>query len=99
MNVTFLLSHVEHLRCLSRQTSGKSALVPEQQKILKYLAPLDGWFSIVIYPSISTKNSGQSGSSEVRKLIESIKQRKDHAHHVEGLNWPIEVNLDSCQNF
>lgn len=75
------------------------SLSADQRKTLKYLAPLDGWFSMVIYPSISTKNAGQHSSSETRQLIESIKQVNDHAYKVEGPNWPIEVNLDSCRNF
>ena len=74
------------------------SLNPEQQKTLKYLAPLDGWFSMIIYPSIWTKNAAQR-DGQIQRVIESIKNLNDHANAVEDRNWPIEVDLGSCSNF
>jgi hypothetical protein len=78
-------------------------LPAEIQKKLRYLLPLDGWFALVIYPSLATKNAVQWSS--VRSSIEVIKSRDDHGNRVEGLrnpirgNWPIEVDLDACRHF
>ena len=73
---------------------------PEQQK-LKYLAPLDGWFQLIIYPSIDVKNMAQKGDSTgIRDEISRIKgNRDDYANEVEDGNWPMEIELDACRNF
>jgi hypothetical protein len=77
-----------------------NSLSSDQQKILRYLAPLDGWFSMIIYPSLSAKNASQRDNAyHIQDLIESIKSLNDHANAVEGRNWPIEVNLDACRHF
>lgn len=79
----------------------------EQEK-LHYLIPLNGWFAMIIYPSLTVKNLAQwdRGSGGVFELITEIKMRVgDHGNTVEGLqkkgpgNWPIEVDLDACANF
>lgn len=76
-------------------------LPPVQQKKLRYLVPLDGWFAMVIYPSLTTKNHAQwDNDCGIREQIIRIKSnRDDHANQVEGGNWPIEVNLDAIRNF
>lgn len=77
-----------------------NSLSPAEQGYLKYLIPLDGWFSMVIYPSISIKNFSQAlHSSNVPDLIKAIKTRQDHGNAVEKGNWPIELNLDACLHF
>lgn len=75
-------------------------LSPEEQAKLKYLIPLNGWFAMIIYPSLDVKNKAQQDDSTgIKQQIERIKNLKDHANKVEGKNWPIEVNLDACRNF
>lgn len=56
---------------------------------------------MIIYPSIDVKNKAQWESTfKIRSEIERIKNnRNDHACKVEGINWPIELNLDDCRNF
>lgn len=78
------------------------SLDQEQQNILKYLIPLDGWFSMIIYPSLQVKNKAQQDSScQIKSIIENIKRdkKKDRGNQVEDRNWPIEVDLDACRNF
>jgi hypothetical protein len=77
------------------------SLSPRDQAMLKYLAPLDGWLALIIYPSLSVKNVAQRDKSAgIRAAVSRIKRRSsDHANRVEGGNWPIELNLDSCRNF
>ena len=83
-----------------------NSLVPEQQNKLKYLIPLDGWFAMIIYPSLTTKNHAQWDSDyAIPKQIRRIKSDPtDHGNRVEGLksptrgNWPVEVGLDACRN-
>jgi len=75
------------------------ALNPSQQDKLKYLIPLDGWFSMIIYPSLDVKNKAQQDPSlSIVKQIQRIKDIDDHGNRVENKNWPIEVNLDACRN-
>ena len=75
-------------------------LPPEQQKKLRYLIPLDGWFAMIIYPSLDVKNKAQQdNSSSIVQQIERIKDLNDHGNRVENKNWPIEVDLDACRNF
>lgn len=76
-------------------------LTPEQQNKLKYLVPLDGWFAMIIYPSLAVKNPAQQRINH--GIIDQIRRIKsnaaDHGNRVEGGNWPVEVDLDSCRNF
>jgi len=82
-------------------------LTPEEQAKLKYLIPLNGWFAMIIYPSLDVKNEAQkyreqnreNGEikyklNDIQKEIERIKKDK-----IEDGNWPIEVDLDACRNF
>lgn len=70
-----------------------------EQAQLRYLAPLDGWFTLLIYPSIAVKNAARQ-NQKIRDEIGRIKSDpKDHANKVEGGNWPIEVDLGACRNF
>lgn len=73
---------------------------PEQDK-LKYLIPLDGWFAMIIYPSLEVKNIVQYDMPKngIKAQIGSIKGRDDHGNRVEVSNWPIEIDLDACRNF
>ena len=74
----------------------------------EYFLPLDGWFAMIIYPSLDVKNEAQkyireqnkeNGKIEyklndIQKEITRIKEDK-----IEDGNWPIEVDLDACRNF
>jgi hypothetical protein len=83
-------------------------LQPVQQNKIKYLVPLDGWFAMVVYPSLKVKDRAQWGDPDHR-IAEEIRRiksnRYDDGNQVEGLknptrgNWPIEVNLDACREF
>jgi hypothetical protein len=78
------------------------SLDQKQQNKLRYLIPLDGWLSMIIYPSLKVKNMAQQDSScQIKSIIQNIKRdrRKDHGNRVENGNWPIEVDLDACRNF
>jgi hypothetical protein len=77
-----------------------NALTPDKQKKLRYLIPLDCWFSMIIYPSLSVKNEAQD-SDEIRKLIRKIKDRVFFrpCPGDEIKNQPIELDLDACRNF
>ena len=84
-----------------------NSLTPVQQNKLRYLIPLDGWFAMIIYPSLTVKNLAHWDANYT--IAEEIKQIKsdpsDHGNRVEGLkhpmrgNWPIEVDLDACRHF
>ncbi|MEO7862427.1 MAG: hypothetical protein ABIU05_18745 [Nitrospirales bacterium] len=75
-------------------------LTTEQQTKLKYLIPLDGWFAMIIYPSLKTKNRGQQDENGgVIEQIRRIKSLQDHGNKVEGYNRPMEVDLDACRHF
>jgi hypothetical protein len=82
-------------------------LEPDQQNKLRYLLPLDGWFAMIIYPSLKVKGHAQWGLDYgIAEQIRRIKGNpNDHGNHVEGLtnpirgNWPIEVDLDVCRHF
>lgn len=83
-------------------------LTSEEQAKLKYLIPLNGWFAMIIYPSLDVKNKAQkyireqnreNGEIEyklndIQKEITRIKEDR-----IEDGNWPIEVDLDACRNF
>jgi hypothetical protein len=81
-------------------------LTEEQQGRLKYLIPLDGWFSMIIYPSALEKNDAQWDTGHgIPDQIKRIKSNAgDHGNQVEGLrnptrgNWPIEIDLDACRH-
>lgn len=72
-----------------------------KQDKLKYLAPLDGWLSLIIYPSLWTKNMAkQDAKHEIQSEINRIKGNlTDHGNRVEGGNWPMEMDLDACRHF
>ncbi len=74
------------------------ALSSQDQKILRYLVPLDGWLAAIIYPSLRIKNTAQKCGSEIQKLIHEIARAPNHARRVEGDNLPIELDLDLCSN-
>lgn len=75
-------------------------LTPDEQQKLKYLMPLDGWFSMIIYPSLDVKNEAQQdGPNGINEQINRIKELKDHGNSVERGSRPIEVDLDACRNF
>lgn len=82
------------------------SLSEEEREKLKYLIPLDGWFAVIIYPSLEVKNLSQWVEDyQILDGIRRIKQRDDRGNRVEGLkrpvrgNWPIELHLDSCRHF
>lgn len=82
------------------------SLTPAAQDKLKFLIPLDGWFAMIIYPSLTEKNRTHwEADNGIADQIRRIKTSSDHGNRVEGLkgpvrgNWPIEVDLDSCRNF
>lgn len=78
-----------------------NSLTAPEQKTLKYLAPLDGWFALIIYPSLHVKNKAQQeDSARIRAEVARIKNnQRDHGNRVEGGNWPMEIDLDACRNF
>jgi hypothetical protein len=58
-----------------------------QQQKLRYLISLDGWFSMLIYPSLAVKNKSQQDESTlIRQFITEIKERDDHGNRVESNN-------------
>jgi len=75
-------------------------LTPEKKAKLKCLIPLNGWFAMIIYPSLDVKNKAQQDDSiGIKQQIKRIKDLNDHGNRVEGGNRPIEVDLDACRNF
>lgn len=62
-----------------------------------YVIPLDGWFAMIIYPSLVIKNRAL-GDSEIRELIEKVK-KKGGAPDTENKSSPLEIDLDACRNF
>jgi hypothetical protein len=91
----------------SKEHAYFNSLTPEQQNKLLYLIPLDGWFAMIIYPSLTTKDRAQWDKhygifDEIRRIKSNP---ADHGNKVEGLwnpargNWPIELDLDACRNF
>jgi hypothetical protein len=77
-----------------------TSLSHDEQETLKFLAPLDGWFALIIYPSLGVKNMAQQDvATDIRYEIARIKNNSnDHGNRVEGSNWPIEIDLDACRN-
>jgi hypothetical protein len=79
-----------------------NSLTANEQTQLKYLVPLDGWFSMIIYPSLDVKSTAQQDKDKTENIREEIKRIKslpDKGNQREGGNWPIEVTLDDCRNF
>lgn len=77
------------------------SLPPSQQAKLRYLAPLDGWFQLIIYPSLGVKNLAQKKeAARLRAEMVRIKTNPDdRANQVEDGNWPMEIDLDACRHF
>ena len=73
-------------------------LKKEQQDKLKYLVPLDGWFSMIIYPALDVKNEAQQ-NAELGFAEKIKKTRWGQGSRVENGNRPVEVTLDDCRNF
>lgn len=73
-------------------------LTPTEQNKLKYLIPLNSWFSMIIYPSHDVRNKAHQDPS-IKQAIEEIKNRPDKGNKIESNNWPIELYLDACRNF
>lgn len=69
-------------------------LTCDEQAKLKYLIPLNGWFAMIIYPSLDVKNKAQQEYPDIQLHIKRIKE-----DGIEGGNWPVEVDLDACRNF
>ena len=63
--------------------------------------PLDGWFAMLIYPSLGVKNHAQQAESSLitEQILRIKNKRNDHGNRVEHGNRPIEVDLDACRNF
>jgi hypothetical protein len=76
-------------------------LSQHEQGRLKYLIPLDGWFAMLIYPSLAVKNGARSNVNYgIADQISRIKSDpNDHGNRVEGGSRPIEIDLDSCRHF
>lgn len=72
-------------------------LSSDQKQRLKYLLPLDGWLSMIIYPSLEVKCKALE-SDEIRNKIKEVKERHP-MKNLENKNWPIELDLDACRNF
>jgi hypothetical protein len=77
-----------------------NSLSSDQQHKLNYLVPLDGWFSMIIYPSRSVKKIAQwDENSGIIEQITRLKTQNDHANAIEKGDWPIEVEIDACRHF
>ena len=78
-----------------------SSLSHDEQEKLKFLTPLDGWFALIIYPSLGVKNMAQQDiATGIRDEIARINNNaNDHGNRVEGGNWPMEIDLDACGHF
>jgi hypothetical protein len=71
----------------------------EAGRRLRYLLPLDGWLSCIIFPSVSLKQRAIE-CTEIKNEIKRIKEDpKCRANSVEKGNWPVEMDLDLCRNF
>jgi len=77
------------------------SLTHDQQQKLKYLIPLDGWFSMIIYPSSSVRIRAQQNSAlTIGDAIRRIKSDpSDHGNRAVGGSWPIEVTVGDCRHF
>jgi hypothetical protein len=70
-----------------------------QRDKLKYLAPLNGWLALIIYPSVNVKNMAQQDLGIIDAIRRIKSKRDDPGNRVEEGNWPIEIDLDACRNF
>jgi len=76
----------------------------DKNKTLEYLVPLDKWFSMIIYPSLTVKLESERNDT-IRNLIKKIKPDlpKGKLPYGSAINEefskPIELNLDACRNF
>ncbi len=69
-----------------------------QREKLRFLLPLDGWLSCIVYPSVSVKSKALD-CQEVRDAIARLKADPGcRANQVEAGNWPVEIDLDLCRN-
>lgn len=83
----------------SESTKYFASLPKSKQDRLRYLLPIDGWLSCIIYPSVSLKNKVQK-DEQIRSEIKRIKKDlKDEANRIEGGNLPTEMDIDMCRNF
>jgi len=83
----------------SKLTQYFASLPEPAKKQLRYLLPMDGWLSCIIYPSVSIKTKAQT-DERIRRQIEVIKKDSDdEANRIEGGNLPTEMDLDMCRNF
>ena len=65
----------------------------------EYLLPLDGWFSMVIFPSLEIKNRALE-NTEIINLINDIKKADTPGcTKNERVNLPILLDLDACKHF
>jgi hypothetical protein len=74
----------------------------EAAQTLRYLLPLDGWLSCIIYPSVSLKDKALADPL-IRGEIARIKEVGKcvptcRANRVERGNWPVQIDLDLCRN-
>lgn len=78
-----------------------TSLTEPEQKKLRYLVPVDGWLSMIIYPSFWIKNMVKSDpAGEVDAEIRRIKEKRpDEGNECEEGNWPIEVDLPAIRHF
>ncbi|HUB12871.1 MAG TPA: hypothetical protein VMB34_13020 [Acetobacteraceae bacterium] len=74
------------------------SLSEHAQNKLKYLIPLDGWFTVIIYPGLEVKNAVRQ-DDRICQLIRNIKSKDDNANRIEGGNWPVELCLADTRNF
>ncbi|WP_233416994.1 abortive infection system antitoxin AbiGi family protein [Halovulum marinum] len=75
-------------------------LSDQEKSKLKYLLPLDHWFSLIIYPSVDVKVMCQEGNGEyISNQIKRIKSERGASGSTLGGGWPIELDLDACRNF
>ncbi len=74
-----------------------ASLPAQSQEKLRHLVPLDAWHAAIIYPALAVKNAAQEEDSEIPQLIRKI-AKEGHGNRVEGLNLPVEIDLDLCRN-
>jgi hypothetical protein len=69
------------------------------EKKPEYLLPLDGWLSIIIYPTLEVKNA--ANCKEIQELIMKAKKidLPNPAIKSERESMPIQLDLDICGHF
>jgi hypothetical protein len=77
------------------------SLTHDQQQKLNYLIPLDGWFSMIIYPSSTVRiRTQQNSAPTIGDAIRRIKSDpSDHGNRAVGGSWPIEATVGDCRHF